>query len=165
MEKMCFITEGLQAEEEEMKVLIADAERTLKKLTLAFGENMAAQVFSKVVGEIRWKAFCLTHGVKKINYSSYLEKHRKLKPVVTKIPPASDHWTLFGKEGVPILSVSQPYRLKHDDLLQIMHFCEANNLQVEIDASHSWWSAGMTLAVIFKPKEEAVTQEENHGKD
>jgi hypothetical protein len=92
-------------------------------------------------------------------------KRRKQKPAVTKFPPVTDHRTLFGKEGVPILSVSQPYKLNHDQLLQIMDYSEANNLQVEIDPSLSWWFAGKTMAVIFRAKEEVITQEESHGKD
>jgi hypothetical protein len=153
MEKMCSITEGLQAEEEARDVLIADAEQALKKLTLALGEDAAARVFSAVVGETRRQAFCRIHGVKQINNRSCIDKHRKKGSVVTKTPPATDHGTIFGREGVPVLFVSQPYKLNHDQLLQIMDFCEANNLQVEIDASRSWWFAGKTLAVIFKPKE------------
>ncbi len=149
----------------EREVLVADARRAMEKLTLAFGEDAAARVFSSVVGEARWQTFCRIYGVKQISSRSSFKKHREKGSPLTKIPPATDHGTLFGKEGVPALFVSQPYVLKHAQLLQIMDFCETNNLQVEINPSLSWWFAGKTMAVIFKPKEEAITQEENHNED
>jgi hypothetical protein len=164
MKKICPITEGLQAEVVEREVLIADAEHALKKLTLALGEDAATRVFSAVVGKARRQAFCHIHGVEQIQCGSYRERHRKKGPAVIKIPPATDHGTRFGKDGVSSLFVSQPYALDHDQLLQIMDFCEANNLQVEIGASLSWWFAGKTLTVVYKDKEEAIAQERSYDK-
>lgn len=164
MKKMCSITEGLQAEVGEREVLIADAEQALKKLTLTLGEDAAARVFSAVVGKARRQAFCRIHGVEQINYRSYLERYPKKGPTVTKIPPATDHGALFGKEGIPSLFVSQPYALEHSQLLQIMDFCEVNNLKVKLGASLSWWLAGKTLILTFKANEEAIVREKGHDK-
>jgi hypothetical protein len=136
-------------------ILIAEAKQALQKVLEACGEDVATQVFGSVVAEIRCRAFCHLQDVKQINYGAYLEQMKgKQRPAVSKIPPAIDHGTLWGKDGkTPSLLVSQPYKLTHDHLRQIMDFCEANGLDVEVAGWPSWWKPGMALTVIFKTKE------------
>jgi hypothetical protein len=64
--------------------------------------------------------------------------------------------------------VSQPYKLKHDHIRQIMAFCDANDLEVEIAGWPSWWKPGMALTVIIQAKEDQTALTDiggGHGKE
>ncbi|MBM4288882.1 MAG: hypothetical protein FJ135_12220 [Deltaproteobacteria bacterium] len=146
-------------------ILITDAKQALQKVLEAYGEDVATQVFGSVVADARCRTFCHLQGVKQIHCGAYLEKMKgKKRPAVPKIPPAMDHGTLWGKDGkTPSLFVSQPYKLAHNHLRQVMDFCEANGLEVEIAGWPSWWKPGMALTVIFKTKEDTVSVEDIVG--
>lgn len=129
---------GCQSKAEERRILIVKAEKALKKLIREFGEGAANQAFSTAVAQERRQTFCCGHQVKQLNFGSCIEKLKGKRPPVSKIPPASDHLTLWGKGGKPSLLASQPYKLSLDDLRQIVEHCDDLNLDVEIGAGLSW---------------------------
>ncbi len=68
-------------------------------------------------------------------------------------PPATDHASLWNKNGKPEMFVSQPYGISWRQLRAIVAFCEAHGLEVSIDARGSWHFPGRTLRVTYRKVE------------
>lgn len=157
--------EGHKSKAEERRILVTAAEMALRKLIQEFGEDVATRAFSAAVAEDRRQTFCRHHGVKQINIPTYIDKTpRKQRPAVSQIPPATDHPSLWGKNGKSSLFVSQPYKLSLDDLRRIVKHCEDLNLDVEIGAGLSWHFPGRTILVVFK-EEKGVAGPQDKGSD
>jgi len=60
-----------------------------------------------------------------------------------------DHPSLWNKDKKPFSFVSQNYGISHDDLLNIMEFCEQYGLKVDMCANMSWWFPGQTILLEF----------------
>lgn len=65
------------------------------------------------------------------------------------LPPGSDHWSLWNKEGKASLLVSQPYDLSYNTLKEMINFCEVNGLEVNINADATWHFPGRVVGVVW----------------
>jgi hypothetical protein len=66
-------------------------------------------------------------------------------------PPASDHDSLFDRDGKPAVFVTQPYSLGLEDLKDIVKYCEKYGLKVSISGL-SWHFPGDTILIQYEKK-------------
>ncbi len=144
------------------KNLIAAAKTALENLIQVLGAGAATRVFADAVVNERRQNFCRLNGVEQMHIGDYIDQMQgKKRPPISKIPPATDHPSLWVKGDKPFLFVSQPYKLSLDDIRQIVKHCDDLDLNAEISAGLSWHFPGKTLLVAFQPKEKTATPQED----
>lgn len=67
--------------------------------------------------------------------------------------PWMDHPSLWLKDGKPFTFVCQPYRLSLDDIREIVRYCDAHDLDLDICSGWSWHYPGRTLFIELSKKE------------
>lgn len=135
-----------------------EALAAMLKLQKKSGSKEANRIAAMVTCEAREKTFAAMHGVKLASshcIQRLLGKRcRANLPGGCKChPQLNEHGRLWLKDGKPHVWTSEPYHIGHEDLKDAVAFAEANNLDVEITAEHSFHYPGRTFAMIYKVRE------------
>lgn len=69
--------------------------------------------------------------------------------------PASDHTSLWNKDGKPHLFVSQPYGLHTEDIRKIAAACDEHGLDVQIHTHPGWHFPGHVLHMTWTARQQA----------
>lgn len=125
--------EYLTAVEALRKVPINERDRAFADATAADLEALASEhVGKKMSGRKSWRRMLGEKGKE------------------TDVLPGDDHVELRQSETVTY--ISHPYKLKLDQLREIVRVCDENKLDVLIDAK-SWYFPGAAIRVTYRPRD------------
>lgn len=137
----------------------ADAVTALAALVQAEGPDAATRAYAQATWETRREQWAAKHGGLKqsaghVCLSRLLGKRRcneagpdTLRPCR---PPGADHCSLWLKDGVPEVLVSQPYGLGLQTMRELVALCDRCDFDASVDTWPAWHFPGGVLMVEIR---------------